>query len=205
MARVVTEKEHDFETSQASRYPWHAWADGKQRYMERGVDFDSDLAEFEEEVYQYARQEGIAAKTEKNCSGLYVQFETTQVDVPGKSGADASASESTKIVDRLEKEHKRANRSKKRVDKLHSTGHDVQMIAEYSPHFPKFNKRRRPIGGYPWDKWMDGESHRLKKGKHYRTLTDSFMVSCYLKAKRNGLKCRSNSHPDGVTIQFCKP
>jgi len=193
MSRVVTEKEHQFDQEQASQYPWRVWSDGQQRHLEPGVDFDGTREEFEEHVYQHARQNGLKARTELNGTGLYIQFETKTVQT-----TDEPSGKPPRSSGKPPRSKRRSSKPGRKPDFERTELSDAKI----SPHIPRFNRQNRPRGGYPWTEWADGQAHKLIKGQHYRNPTENFMVSAYTKAKAMGMRVRSHRTANGVTIQF---
>jgi hypothetical protein len=48
----------------------------------------------------------------------------------------------------------------------------------------------RPVGAprkYPWELWLDGDSHTIAQGSDFTSSTNSFRLRLYRVAYRNGL------------------
>lgn len=64
---------------------------------------------------------------------------------------------------------------------------------------------RPPI--YPWEKWMDGEIHKLFQGSDFNGQVKSFRVGAHRTAKAYGLKVRTQIVDDGdaILLEFYNP
>lgn len=60
---------------------------------------------------------------------------------------------------------------------------------------------------YPWQLWMDGNTHIAIAGRDFDEgmSVQSFQSSLSAKAKRNGMKIKSGSDGNVVTFRFIHP
>ena len=55
---------------------------------------------------------------------------------------------------------------------------------------------------YPWDDWLDGQSHKLTRGEDFRTSPHSFARAAHSAAQVRGRKVRTSIEGvDIITIQ----
>jgi hypothetical protein len=64
---------------------------------------------------------------------------------------------------------------------------------------------RRPVGRppvYPWDRWLDGETHTLESGTHFQCSLSSFRTQLYQQARARGHKVTiKRIHDDHILIR----
>jgi hypothetical protein len=73
---------------------------------------------------------------------------------------------------------------------------------------PDFEGRQGRPPTYPWDKWMDGEIHKLYQDEDFpNALVTSFRVRAHQVAKGYGLKVKTQIVDDGdaILIEFYSP